>query len=228
MKWVLAASCVLAAGSGSAFCQQVKLPAEVRGAPGSYIQVQAVTDCPEVSWYSPTPGLNLFPTALLKDTKTAVVTGAAGRYKLVAVAAKDSKPSPFVECVVVIGDAGPDPTPDPTPGPSDPLVVALKAAFDREPADQRIRLADVAGVYAAAAKAVPAATVWGDVFKAISDENDKAKTLGVLVGVKQAIAAELRRALPTKDAGTLPIDEAGKALAAKTLVRIAKALGEVK
>lgn len=102
--------------------QSIKLPAEAKGEPGAFVKIPADTDGKEVRWYSPDKGLQVFPVELLKDSKTAVVTAnAPGRYRLIAWTAKGDVPSDPAICVVVIGDAPPDPGPNP-PKPPDPPV----------------------------------------------------------------------------------------------------------
>jgi hypothetical protein len=90
------------------------LPASVSGDPGDYIMVPATTACKEVRWYAVDKGLKVFPVQLLKDSKTAVVSGPAGSYRLMAYTARGDLPSDPAICTVVIG------TPGPTPGPTPP------------------------------------------------------------------------------------------------------------
>lgn len=109
----------------------VKLPATVQGAPGSFITIPADTNGNAVAWRAVDPGLNLFPVSLLKDTKTAVVTGSTpGNYRVWAYTALADQPSDIAECVVTIGK--PPPGPGPGPGPTDPLTKALQAAKDAD------------------------------------------------------------------------------------------------
>lgn len=125
--------------------QEIQLPKEVRGEPTAFIRVTAQTSLPQVKWLAVDPGLNLFPVELLKDSKTAVVTAPkAGRYRLLAVAAKDSTPTDPVFVEVIVGDApAPGPTP-PTPGPTppaptpeDPFLKAVQAAYELERGDTK-------------------------------------------------------------------------------------------
>ena len=57
-----------------AFNQSIILPENITGRPGSFIQVEAKTDCKVVEWVLLDSGLELFPVNLLANTKTAVVT----------------------------------------------------------------------------------------------------------------------------------------------------------
>lgn len=124
MKQLIAAFLLLASAL-PASAQSVKLPAEVRGNIGEFIQVKADTADAYVSWLAMDNGLNLFPVQLLKDTKTAVVVSTiAGRYRLSCVTARNDKPSEFASTVVIVGNTppvppGPGPTPEP-PGPNPP------------------------------------------------------------------------------------------------------------
>ena len=116
----------------AAWAQSVKLPAEVKGEPSTFIRVTANTDCKELRWFSPDPGLAVFPVDLLKNSLTAVVTSARpGRYRLYAYGAKGDVPGEIVVCIVIIGDAPLPipPGPDPGPLPSDPLFNQLQAAY---------------------------------------------------------------------------------------------------
>lgn len=102
---------------------ELVLPKEVTGDPAAFVIVPATTTGKTVSWKAIDPGLNVFPPALLKDTKTAVVSAAKpGRYRLLAVTAAGDEVSPFAETVVVIGGVEPipDPKPKPDPKPPDP------------------------------------------------------------------------------------------------------------
>ena len=101
--------------------QSLTLPAEVKGDPGTFLSVPAATDGKAVRWVSLDAGLNLFPVELLKDSRTAVVSGPKGRYRLLAYTAKGDVPSAPAICVVVIGESPPvPPKPDPDPVPPKP------------------------------------------------------------------------------------------------------------
>lgn len=94
----------------------LSLPAEVKGKVAGFVQVPADTSCKVVRWVALDDGLEVFPAALLKDTKTAVVSSATkGRYRLLAYAAQGDEPTEPAICVVVVGDAPPGPGPDPKP-----------------------------------------------------------------------------------------------------------------
>lgn len=93
--------------------QQVTLPQEIHGQPGQFISIPSVTDCKSVQWVVLDVGLNLFPVELLRDTTTAVVSAnSAGKYRVLAYAAKGDAASKPVITTVIIGDP-PEPTPTP-------------------------------------------------------------------------------------------------------------------
>lgn len=107
----------------------LKLPSEVKGPVGAFITVKAETNGKTVKWTAIDPGLNLFPTDLLKDTRTAVVSAAApGRYRVLAVTAAGDEPSDIQICTVLIGETPNPPIPpgppNPPPTPSNPAPIA--------------------------------------------------------------------------------------------------------
>src|SRR5687768_15598923 len=113
MRLTLLAAILLAAPLQA---QELSLPATVAGEVGAFIVVKADTPDSLVKWRVVDAGLNLFPQELQKDTKVAVVVSLRpGRYRILAVSAKDGIPSDIAECTVVIGGAPPTPVP---PGPT--------------------------------------------------------------------------------------------------------------
>lgn len=108
----------LAAASAIAAPPEIVVPEKVNGQPGEFVLITAKTSGTKVAWKVIDPGLSLFPVALLKDSKTAIVTSSRpGRYRLVAVTAVGDEISDIVGTTVVIGDPGPDPGPQPNPDP---------------------------------------------------------------------------------------------------------------
>ena len=182
------------------------LPPEVKGQPGAFIQVPAMTDCPHVMWYSPDVGLNVFPVQLLKDSKTAVVTATSpGRYRLVAWVAKDSEPSSPAVCVVVVGDApepqppGPGPKP-PEPGPSDPLLAKLQDAYDAstdaKKAEHAATLAELYRQAATLARDEKIKTA-GDLYAKIAAASGMLLPRDALRKLRGVVQVELDSSLPT-------------------------------
>lgn len=106
----------------------ISVPASVPGLPGAFIQVPATTKGEIVRWVAVDPGLNLFPSDLLKDTKTAVVSSVnPGKYRLLAYTSIGNVPSEAVFCVVVVGNPTP---PIPPPDPSDPFFAEIKKLYE--------------------------------------------------------------------------------------------------
>lgn len=88
----------------------IELPKEISGQPNAFITIPAKTDGATVKWLTPDAGLNIFPVDLLKDTKTLVVTGPEGRFRVYAYTSDQTGPSNAAMCTVMIGSA-PEPTP---------------------------------------------------------------------------------------------------------------------
>lgn len=102
----------------------LKVPVEVRGEPGEFLRVPADTTGKVVRWIGLDKGLSVFPTDLLKDSKTGVVIATRpGRYRLMAITCLADELSDPVICTVVVGDVPPGPVPpDPVPpGPTPPV-----------------------------------------------------------------------------------------------------------
>lgn len=105
----------------------VKLPATLPGDVGSFVRVSSETNGSQVRWYAASPGLNVFPADMLRDSRsTVVVANMAGEYRLIAYTALGDVPSEPAECRVVIGTPAPTPVPPqpvppgPTPEPEPP------------------------------------------------------------------------------------------------------------
>lgn len=210
--------------------QSVKLPAEVKIAPGRLAAVKVEWDGDDVRWDVP-EGLDCFreydPDP--RVVRLRMIGYTPGRYRLLAVAGKGGKLSEFGACVVVVGDApppGPGPLPPgPGPTPDDPLYGKLQAAYA---ADASATKADdarkLAALYRQGAEIAGRAdvTTWGHLFTVMADA---ARTLGVsdkLGAVQSALAAELSAKLPTERAKAL--DAPGRELAAVQFRRVATLL----
>lgn len=214
----------------------VRLPAEVKGQPGDFLVVKADTQGKIVRWYAPDPGLSLFPSELLRDTKTAVVIGRQpGRYRLVAYTAEGDAPSPVAETVVVLGNApppGPEPGPGPTPPPpppSDPLVRKLQEAYGSEQdAGKATLLPKLASVYRHGSEAAqgPSVSTWDGLFGSMSRKAQETGTAGKLMGVQKILRDEVLNVFPSER--TKPMDTDGRALAKVTLLRAAQLVESVK
>ena len=110
--------------------QQVSLPPEIHGMPGSFVSIPASSDSKSIQWVVLDSGLNLFPVELLKDTSTAVVTTTVpGKYRVLCYTAKGDTPSKPAFTTVTIGDLPEPPAPTPDPENLGKLERDLKAVY---------------------------------------------------------------------------------------------------
>lgn len=207
----------------------ITLPATVTGEPGAFISIPATTDGKEVRWYALDKGVNLFPTALLKDTKTAVVTAPkAGRYRVIAWTATGDVPSEAASTVVVVGEPGPDPGPGPgpTPGPDSPLKKAIDAAFaaETDPA-KAAQIKYLASVYAGAGTLVddPSVKMLSDLFALVSNTIHH-PTLGIPRGALPKVSRAIGDYL-NAEIGTVAAVAPDKAKVKAAFASVATALG---
>jgi hypothetical protein len=121
-------SCFLALVlTGVSYGADLTLPPNVAGDPGDFITIKATTLGTVVKWVTIDKGLKLFPTDLLKDSKTAIVTGQnPGVYRILAYTSDSNGPSdPVITTITINGT--PTPTPGPTPPPNpNPLPFTAK------------------------------------------------------------------------------------------------------
>lgn len=119
---------------------QLSLPPEIRGEVAGFVTVTATTEGKLVRFLPLDGGLNVFPSNLLADPKSTVVSAAVpGRYRLLAYSSVADVPTPPAITTIIIGQVKPDPGPQP-----DQLATALKGIYGglQEPgqADQLSRL----------------------------------------------------------------------------------------
>jgi hypothetical protein len=194
--------------------QQPKLifPARLQGLPGSFIVVKPIQiDGKSVKYFTPSPGLNLFPADLLSDkTATVATANLPGKYLVYGYTALGDIPSDPASIEIIIGDPGPTPfppkppapnppDPDPTPSPTDPLSEALEAIWGALDEPNKVQSkAKLAQVYRESAKVCkdPAFLTVGQAF-ARSKEIGKA-TLpdSSLSSLRSRISEELRSVVP--------------------------------
>lgn len=214
----------------SAQAQDISVPPKVDGQPGEFVIVKAETKGTVVKWKVVDPGIFLFPQDLLKDTKTAVVTGLRpGRYRLWAWSAIGASPTDAVECVIVLGSVSPDPDPDPPPHPppsppaDTPLVKALKTAYAQESATDK----QVIGSFAIACRAA-AAEANSSTNTLVRQVNDSfvsimKQTVGTrLPNIRAVVNAELNARLPR--ATNAPLDTPTRRLVADVFNELAAGL----
>lgn len=206
----------------------LKLPAEVKGIVGDFVRVAAETSG-NVQWFSPDPGLAVFPSELLKDTRTAVVIARAnGRYRLLAWTASGDVPSPAVVCVVVIGDVPPDPGPTPPTPPADPLTETLRTAFLSDGAGpENVKMkAHLVEVYRQGAVKVKDPTITtATQFQAVISATGASVLGESIMNTRRACWDVVKPSLPT---GSALLDSASREKVSASMERVAKALEGVK
>jgi hypothetical protein len=105
-----------------------------------FVTVTATTEGKLVRFLPLDGGLNVFPSNLLADPKSTVVSAAVpGRYRLLAYSSVADVPTPPAITTIIIGQVKPDPGPQP-----DQLATALKGILgglqEQGQADQLSRL----------------------------------------------------------------------------------------
>ena len=201
---------------------QLTLPSEIRGEVAGFVTVSAITEGKLVRFLALDPGLNVFPSNLLADQKSSVVSAAVpGRYRLLAYSSVGDIPTAPATATIIIGQApGPDPGPQP-----DPLANSLRAILgglqEQGQADQLARLITLYRDGVAVAND-PAIKTTEALYQALVA---KRKTAGVrdgaLSAVRERLALEWAAALGTAD---VPLSDVLRDRAAKLCARIAAAL----
>ncbi len=193
----------------------LKVPARASGAPADFVQVAAETTGKVVKWVALDPGLSVFPAALLKDSRTAVVSARApGTYRLMAVTCAADEMSEPAVCLVVISDG-------------DALARSVQRAYEDDDDPDKAKAAQsLATLYrqAAADPFLKSCKTWGSLQGAMADAAAILGCAGKARKVQAAVGEELRSRLPAKDASEREIDDAGRKLAAEVFLRVSKAL----
>ena len=217
--------CVALLLAGAALADAtIQLPPTATGDVGDFIQVPATTAGTQVRWYSVDAALKLFPTNLLKDTKTAVVIGkVAGSYRLLAWTSDASGPSDAAVCVVTVGT----PTPPPPPPPTDPLQAALQAAYSADPspakAGKKVALQALYGMFPQKPLSRSDLKTMADVYAACEAERLKLMADTDLATEQAVINAYLTSKFPPSQG----LDQTTRAAVAAAFVQIAGALGSI-
>ena len=226
----------------------LKLPAAITGDVGDWITVTAETNGTTVRWVPFSKELKLFPTQLLKDTKTAVVLcNKPGKHRLLAYTAVGDVPSdPAVVEITIAGPVPPDPpsptppgpgpgpgpsppgpTPPIPPGPVDPLAQRIQAALAIDGgtvADKAKYAAALSGFYAAMADHVKSGVpTVGDLLSDYRNAIPAVLPADAIPGTRKAAGAEV--AAVAGDDTEKPIDAALKAKFVDLFTRLAAALG---
>ena len=184
----------------------IKLPAEIIGRPGEFVAIRAETEGKIVRYVAIDSGLNVFPAALLADSRATVVTSIEpGRYRLLAYTATDAGPSEPVVVVVVIGPGTPPKPPMPIE-PDDALTAAIGAIWGaiHEPGqnDNRVKLAALYRRVAGFCADDKLKTV-GDLFTAAGIEAGRTLPVEALAALRDRAAVEIRTVAPTDPAAGL-------------------------
>lgn len=205
----------------AAYAVDLSVPQTVKGDPGDFISVPATTSGAVVKWVMIDPGIKLFPVSLLKDTKTAVVTGnTPGSYRLLCYTSDANGPSDPVIATVTIN--GP-------PTPVDPLAATLQAAYNSETDPNKVNyLNGLAGLYSQAPlwASDPKTTTWGQLYDTIEAAAKHLTINGKLSKVQGVLAAEIKKQFPVTTQQS--IADSDRILVGQLFTRIANLLGGVK
>ena len=206
-----------------AFNQSIILPENITGRPGSFIQVEAKTDCKVVEWVLLDSGLELFPVNLLANTKTAVVTSTTpGVYRLLAYGATGDIPSKPAIVTITIG------TP-PEPADKSEICRRIETLFKADTDAEKITQAKAyAGVFRALAQAAQDEKIKtaGELFKIGSLAATNVLTEKQITAIRDEIGGYLNSKLNTETAHLLTAEDRKKC--ASEFLTIAKILEALK
>ena len=206
-----------------AFNQSIILPENITGRPGSFIQVEAKTDCKVVEWVLLDSGLELFPVNLLANTKTAVVTSTTpGVYRLLAYGATGDIPSKPAIVTITIG------TP-PEPADKSEICRRIETLFKADTDAEKLSQAKAyAGVFRALAQAAQDEKIKtaGELFKIGSLAATNVLTEKQITAIRDEIGGYLNSKLNTETAHLLTAEDRKKC--ASEFLTIAKILEALK
>lgn len=198
----------------------ITLPPKIMGSPGEFISIPSKTESKIVKWVSLDKGLNLFPTDLLKDTRTlVVVSNAEGVYRVFAYTGDVAGPSDPAVTTVYIG-VGVDPTVPPVPVPDDKKTDINLAAKKEDP----VAVDWLSRFYTELALEVQKVDyeIVGDVFKTAKVAINKQFKPEEMTALRSLIGKRLNDRLP-KDSDQ-KLDKAIRDLMTKEFNQIAKEL----
>ena len=203
--------------------QSIILPENISGRLGSFIQVEAKTDCKVVEWVLLDAGLELFPVNLLANTKTAVVTSTTpGVYRLLAYGATGDIPSKPAIVTITIG------TP-PEPADKSEICRRIETLFKADTDAEKITQAKAyAGVFRALAQAAQDEKIKtaGELFKIGSLAATNVLTEKQITAIRDEIGGYLNSKLNTETAHLLTAEDRKKC--ASEFLTIAKILEALK
>jgi len=201
---------------------QLSVPPEIRGEVAGFVTVTATTDGKLVRFIPLDPGLNVFPSDLLSDRKSTVVSAALpGRYRLLAYSCVVDVPTPPAITTIIIGQApGPDPGPQP-----DALATALKGILgglqEQGQADQLARLIETYR-QAETIAVNPSIQTTENLYQAMVKARKAAGVRdGSLTAIRERIAQEWAASMGTVD---VPLSPVLRDRAAKLSARVRSAL----
>jgi hypothetical protein len=175
----------------------------------------------------------VYPKPVMKVVRSNVLyfSGPPGvEYLVTAVVFDfDKRTADQVEVTVSFAGKQPLPPPPPIPPPDvDPLVNGIQTAANDETTEERKLLPKLAELYRDAQAKVDGAATWGALFQEMSKIAESKGVSGKLQKVQRILQTELKNRLPSKGAGNLPIDVAGKQTAKTVFSQINQALLKVK
>lgn len=194
------------AGTALAAPPTLTIPKETKAEPGDFVRLDAVTEGVQVRWFGLDKGLNVFPSELLRDSKSTVVVAIKpGTYRIAAITCRADELSELAVGYVVIGTPEPVPPPPPpvpptppTP-PPDALEAEVRALYlaDADPrkATHAIMLS---GFYRQAALAALSADLVkaGDLHAVLARASAGLIPEAALKPIRLRVSAELRKVLP--------------------------------
>lgn len=192
------------------FFQDLKLPAEIRGEPNQFITIIGETSGEIVRFVSVDPGLSIFPADLLANKKATVVTGPAGRYRIIAYTAIGGKPSDPSTITVIVGNTpNPNPLP-PTPSKPDPLAGLAQTLASiyggLQEAGRETQTKTLAGIYRQGAADLARHTTIADVYNGLQAQAAVKMQPQSIVEIRRAIANDMKQRFGSNGETTLNED----------------------
>lgn len=208
------------------YSAEIKLPAEIKVAPGELVEIVATGDgITSIAWVSPDAGLSIIPAKKLKDPLTTfAVAVKPGTYRVIAVGVgEDGLTSPVTVSILCTG-SGPVVPPE-----TDPLLGKLQAAYTSDTsADKSKHLTNLVSLYKLAGPfaAKPEITTVGELARKIKEASGTLVPGNALIGIRRTLAEELGKVLPDQEDAALTAELRSKA--AETFSRFEALLRAVK
>ena len=195
-------------------CQDLKVPAEIRGDAGLFVIISAETQGKQVKFYAMDLGLAVLPSELLSSQKSTIVVAVKpGRYRILCYTAIGDIPSEPAICTLVIGGSAPPPGPF-MPVPVDPLIDALSGIYGglQEASKQADALA-LAGVYRAGAALAETSQTVGTLYAELRAIGAKTLKGDAIRPIRDRIAVETIRVIGDNPAAQISAQLAASAKA---------------